>query len=193
MNTQIDAIFNAIAPQLAIKSRLAITDLCEEETHAAGTLFIQEGQTNGSEYFLIEGVVRSCLKDQDGRWVTLSFFEENTVLTPYVIRTREGRSSINMEAVTPCKLLRLDSGRFEALIEVDLSAREFANIVLKNELSRKVDKEIQLISYSSLERLKQFRADFHMLENRVPHAMIASYLGITPVSLSRLRSTLSTS
>lgn len=193
MNTQLDKIFDDIAPELAVRSRLDIDSLCEEEAYRPGEIFIEENRQNSGEYFLIEGVVRSCIKDEDGNWVTISFFEENSVLSPHVIRTREGRSTLNMEAITECKLLKIDSTEFSRLIQDDLHVREFANIVLKNELKRKVNKEIQLISYSSKDRLKQFRNDFRMLENRVPHAMIASYLGITPVSLSRLRNTLTPS
>jgi hypothetical protein len=69
----------------------------------------------------------------------------------------------------------------------NLEIRFFANTVLRNELIRKVDKEIGLASLTAKERLLQFRAWYDSMENKVPHPMIASYLGITNISLSRLR------
>jgi hypothetical protein len=69
----------------------------------------------------------------------------------------------------------------------DLEIREFGNTVLRNELKKKVEKEIGLASLTAKERLIQFRKDYPFLENLIPHPYIASFLGITNVSLSRLR------
>ena len=58
---------------------------------------------------------------------------------------------------------------------------------MQNELARKVDKEIGLVSLTAKERLLKFRAQYPLLENLIPHPIIASYLGITNISLSRIR------
>ncbi|MEZ4684940.1 MAG: hypothetical protein R3B47_02410 [Bacteroidia bacterium] len=76
---------------------------------------------------------------------------------------------------------------FEEFMVHNLEIRAWGNEVLKRELALKVDKEIQLASLTAKERLIKFRERFPLLENRVPHPTIASYLGITNVSLSRLR------
>lgn len=166
-----------------------LSKLCQEEALKAGTRFINVGDGDSWEYFIIEGVVRSHINDENGETVTISFFDENSVITPNLIRTRFDRSTLNYETITDCILLKLSASDFGELIRENQDIQEFANLILKNELSLKINKEIQLISYPSKDRLIQFRKDFKMLENRVPHAMIASYLGITPVSLSRLRNT----
>ena len=94
------------------------------------------------------------------------------------------------QASTDIELISLDAGAFEKLMIENLEIRNFGNAVLKNELEAKVRKEIGLTSLTAKERLLQFRQDFHMLENLVPHGEIASYLGITTISLSRLRGNL---
>jgi CRP-like cAMP-binding protein len=193
MNNNLDKLIDKIYPSLSIKARRAMADLSKEVDLKAGTRFIESGHPNNSEYFVIEGVVRSCIHDEDMELVTLSFFDDGSVLSPHVIRTLNDRSTLNFEAVTHCRLLELDAEKFSGFIREDRDVQEFANLVLRKELIRKVNKEIQLISLNSKERLLQFRQDYKMLENRVPHTMIASYLGITPVSLSRLRKTFSTS
>ena len=68
-----------------------------------------------------------------------------------------------------------------------IDIREFGNMVLQNELLAKVEKEIGLASLNAKERLILFREKYHFLENLISHADIASYLGITNISLSRLR------
>ena len=136
---------------------------------------------------MIKGVVRSYLLSPDGDEITLSFFEDCSILSPQVTRTNKGHTLLNYQAITDCDLLKMDAAGFEHLIEANLEIRDFANTVLRHELMQKVNREIRLASWTAKERLEQFRKDFHMLENIVPHPMIASYLGITNVSLSRLR------
>jgi CRP-like cAMP-binding protein len=68
-----------------------------------------------------------------------------------------------------------------------MDIREFGNMVLQNELLAKVEKEIGLASLNARERLILFREKYHFLENLISHVDIASYLGITNISLSRLR------
>ncbi len=69
--------------------------------------------------------------------------------------------------------------------------KHFAYKVIQNELISKMEKEIGMASLPAKERLSKFREKFKSLENIIPHTDIASYLGITNISLSRLRKDLS--
>ncbi len=173
--------------RLSQKSLREIQLLCQKEQVQAGRDFIRLSENNKYEYFLIQGVVRSYLLSPEGDEITLSFYESCSILSPQVTRTHQSQSLLNFHALTDCELIKMEAAGFEKLIEVDLEIRNFANSVLRHELMQKVNKEIRLASWTARERLEQFRKDFHMLENIIPHPMIASYLGITNVSLSRLR------
>ncbi len=187
MKERINKVIDRLYPNLSLRSRIEITDICSEIKVPEGTIIVEKGRRNSCEYFLLDGIVRSYLTNQDGEPVTLLFFEECSVLSPYVTRTSDSRSLINLEALADCTLAQVDAREFEKLIEVNLEIRDFANTILRNELFQKINKEIRLISWTGKQRLEQFRKDYSMLENLVPHGMIASYLGITNVSLSRLR------
>ena len=93
----------------------------------------------------------------------------------------------NFQALTDLKLATINAKAFREQIRHNAEIRDFANTVLKNELLQKMEKEIGLASLTAKERLLKFREQFPMLENLISHADIASYLGITNVSLSRLR------
>lgn len=84
-------------------------------------------------------------------------------------------------------MIEFDSDQFLNLMIQNLEIRNFGNSILLNELIKKTEKEISLGSLSAKDRLINFRNEYSLLENLIPHSIIASYLGITNVSLSRLR------
>ena len=91
------------------------------------------------------------------------------------------------QASTDLEIATINASDFQNLMITNSEIRNFANTVLQNELILKVEKEIGLASLSAKERLIKFRERYKILENLIPHTEIASYLGITNISLSRLR------
>ena len=81
--------------------------------------------------------------------------------------------------------------RLDALRAAHQEFRNFGQRVVERELSMAMLLEVALRSYSARERLLALRKQYPNLENLIPHHIIASYLGITHVSFSRLRSELS--
>lgn len=179
--------FEKYTPQISLNSRKEMTTICEEQNSKSGTLLFKPNQPEQSEYILLQGIARTFLLNTEGEEITLSFFEDNTVLPPFVTRTAKEKSILYCEAIADCVFAKIDAKAFESLMIANLEIREFGNTVLRQELLQKVNKEIRMASWSAKDRLDQFRKDFKMLENKIPHPMIASYLGITNVSLSRLR------
>lgn len=178
-----------------INSILAISDasmdqisaILDNKEIASGTIFLEKGKRNQSEYFLIDGICRSYLLDPDGNEITISFFNTGSVLSPYVSRTINGILNLNFQALTAITIGVIDALKFEDLMVNNLEIREFGNMVLKLELQKKVKKEINQASLTAIERLQIFRKDYPGFENIVPHSTISTFLGITNVSLSRLR------
>lgn len=150
-------------------------------------LFIQEGKRDDKEYFVLQGICRSYLLNPKGEEITISFYTSDSVIAPNVTRTNQGLSLLNFQALTDLKLAVINVAGFDQLRTENTEVRNFGNAVLQNELYRKTEKEIGLASLTAKDRLLKFRKDFPMLENRLLHSDIASYLGITNISLSRLR------
>jgi len=168
----------------------AIVDIVEYIEYQKDELFIRESKRNYHEYFVIEGVCRSFLLNPEGEEITISFFTDNTIISPYTTRTSNGLSNLNFQALTPLKLGVMDAAIFEEFMVENLEIREFGNRVLRNELKDKVEKEIGMASLSAKDRLLIFREQYPLLENLIPHTTISTYLGITNISLSRLRNEL---
>jgi CRP-like cAMP-binding protein len=152
-----------------------------------GELIAQVGKRNNLEYFIIEGICKSFLYSPEGDEITLSFFMSNSIISPYTTRSNDGKSIINIRSLTNTEVATINVEKFEQLMIDDLEIRNFGNTVLRNELTEKVQKEIGLASLPGKIRLQNLRAKFPNIENLIPHSDIASYLGITTISLSRLR------
>ena len=164
-----------------------ISDLILVEVYEKGDVFIDRGKKNNKEYFVYEGVCRSFLLSPEGEEVTISYFLEGSVLSPNKTRTANQISHLNFQALTKLTVASLNADKFEQLMINHIDIREFGNMVLQYELLAKVEKEIALASLNGRERLILFREKYHFLENLISHVDIASYLGITNISLSRLR------
>jgi CRP-like cAMP-binding protein len=154
---------------------------------SAGESLLQAGGLGAHEYFVLDGVLKTWVSDSHGREVTLSFHVGPGVLMPAIARVNGDRSRVHCQALTPA----LVAG-FEASLLVDCMRRSpvvqhWGDAVLRAELMRRVDREWALAALPAAQRLQQFRAQFPGLEACIAQHHIASYLGITTVSLSRLR------
>lgn len=186
MHDKINTIMHSVSP-VSGKSIGKVEDLIEYITVKKGESIITAGQRNNLEYFLIEGICKSYLFTPEGEDVTISFFMSNSVISPSATRNKEGKSVINIRALTDVLIATMNADEFEKLMIEDLEIRDFGNSVLRIELMAKVQKEIALASLKGKDRLLLLRKNYPNIENLVPHSDIASYLGITTISLSRLR------
>lgn len=169
----------------ALMEVITVQEFKKEET------FVKKGLSNNSEYVILNGYCRSYVHDQMGNELTLSFYIPNTAITPNLIRTKQNLSVLNLHAISDCKIATFSAGDLASLMGSNREISDWANTVLQKELLQKVEKEINQASLNAKERLLAFRDKYPALENQIPHAYIASYLGITTVSLSRIRKELS--
>jgi CRP-like cAMP-binding protein len=126
-------IINSILP-LSDISINEISGLVNYREIKNGNVFLEKGKRNQSEYFLLKGICRSFLLNPDGDEITISFFNTGSVLSPYVTRTIEGISNINIQSLTDIIIGEMDACKFEELMVNFLEIREFGNMVLKMEL-----------------------------------------------------------
>ena len=186
MHDKVKSLINSLAP-ISSKSLEKITDIIQYENLKKGDLLTKVGQSNKLEYFVLDGICKSYLHNPEGVEITLSFFMINSIVSPFTTRSKDGKSLLNLRCLTSMKIATIDAVKFEQLMIEDLEIRNFGNTVLRNELMEKVQKEIGLASLPGKTRLQDLRTQYPNIENLIPHADIASYLGITTISLSRLR------
>ncbi len=151
------------------------------------TIFVKKGeiiQRNGelnTKVFTIEsGLLRSYSIDSKGKEHIYMFASENWIIAD------------NCDVNVPCDLF-IDAIENSKIIvfEKDVKKKNAnANALIKriNVLQKRI---IMLMSFSAAERYQHFVENYPDIIQRVPQKMVASYLGITPEALSRVRKDLS--
>ena len=152
-----------------------------------GKTFVKKDTPSNKEFIVLDGVCRSFISDQNGDEITLSFFTANNAISPSLVRSNEGNAILNIQAITDVEVATFENTDLMSMMTGNQEIRAWGNRILQQELINKVDKEISQISMAAKERLIHFRDQYPSLENLIQHGFIASYLGITTVSLSRLR------
>lgn len=182
-------ILNAYAPVGQAAVELIFENGNVEEVRKDEIVF-HEKRFNAFEYFQLEGVSHRFNVDSDTQSVTTGIYQNEIVITPHFTRTTNGHSIFSLQALTDCSYLKVPAGTFRDLSDQNQQIKMFGRAVVEKEFIRNLNFEVLFRSYTAKERLIYFRTAYPLLENIIPHTVIASFLGITPVSFSRLRNEL---
>ena len=152
-----------------------------------GLRLAAQGEPEPMERIILDGRAISQISDAEGRAVCVGFHAGPCVVTPNVVRTRNGTSLVSIDVIADALVAQMDSRALTELMLASVPIREWANGILQQELARKAEREWCLSALGGADRLAWFRKGFPHHEDLFGHYLIASYLGVTPVTLSRLR------
>ncbi|MBK8702254.1 MAG: Crp/Fnr family transcriptional regulator [Saprospiraceae bacterium] len=182
-------ILNAYAPVGSTAVDL-IFENGEIETSMKNEIVFHENKYNAFEYFQLEGVSHRFNMDDELQKCTTGIYQNEIVITPHFTRTTNGQSIFSLQALTDCTYLKVPAGTFRDISEQNQQIRMFGRAVVEKEFIRSLNFEVLFRTFNAKDRLLYFRTHYPLLENIIPHTVIASFLGITPVSFSRLRNEL---
>lgn len=150
-------------------------------------IIFAENQPNDKEYILLSGVVHRFNFSEKGMHITTQFYTDGAVITPHFARTKNEKSLFSLQSLTEISMAEIPVKDLDMLRHNDLEFNKFGQLVVEKALSEALLSDMIFRSCTAGERLLKLRQEFPMLENLIPHHIIASYLGITNVSFSRLR------
>lgn len=155
----------------------------------AGDLIVASGDEENKLYLLMDGLIRKYYVDYQGNDLTHQFLEAGQVFsTQHVVFS--GQVICNFEAVEPCRLVCFDYERVQKLMVEDPSLTKIYIGILEETLRIKLVRETALLTETATERYVKLKTEIPDIDQRISHAHIASYIGVTPVSLSRIRRTM---
>lgn len=147
---------------------------------------VSEGEVSKELYFINKGLLR-LYYNKDGEYITAYIFRENLFASSYDSFLQQSPSIQYLESLEDCEILSIEKQRMDELYEklpvINILTRKIAE-------QRFINAQMILSSFlldSPETRYQKFAKVHGDLFLRVPHHIIASYLGITPVSLSRIR------
>jgi CRP/FNR family transcriptional regulator, anaerobic regulatory protein len=161
-------------------SKLEIKNILKKE------LLLKEGTVCRNAYFINSGCLRYYYTVA-GIENTGQFFFENNWYTDYESFLQNRPSKQNIQALTDCEILCLSKTDLQQLYITVPKFERFGRLMAENSLIAIKNKNEMLLNQTAEERYLNLIKDRPKLFERIPQHYIASYLGIKPPSLSRIR------
>jgi CRP-like cAMP-binding protein len=148
---------------------------------------LQEGDVCRYEYFVNKGCLRTYYIDNKGAEHVVQFaVEEWWIGEMYSFLTQQP-ARFNIDALEDTEVFYFDKAAWEELFIRVPKFERFFRILLQNAFIANQERIIASISQTAEERYLQFIQRYPQFEQRIPQHQVASFLGIAPESLSRIR------
>lgn len=159
-------------------------------TLAKHDYFLMAGDVPGYIGFVRSGLLRLFYISNDGVEVNKHFCVENTLAISYSAFLQREESKFYIQALEDTKLLAIDHQTYIDLLDSHICWQIIARKLAEMLFILKEKREFEFLLNDAQTRYLQFLQDYPSLENRLSQYHIASHVGITPESLSRIRSNL---
>jgi CRP-like cAMP-binding protein len=148
--------------------------------------FIKAGDTTKKVGFIINGLIR-FYHLKDGEEYNIIFKKEFEMASSFEAIILNQPSSYSFEALEDTQMMEYDYNEMEELFARNHQLERFGRHFIQQELAQAVKIYEGHLFFSPEERYLKFLEEHPDLMNRVPLKHLSSFLGITPVSLSRIR------
>lgn len=160
-----------------------ITSKAKEIELSKDEYFAEAGKVLRQVGFILDGIIRICYYNNKGEEITKIFIEEKHLL----FNLKNVPSTEYIQAATDCKLLVFSNQDWKEISDTIIDWENIIQKVTNKALAQKLERVSLLVSQDATTRYLEFMEKYPTLVNRIPLSYIASYLGITQQSLSRIR------
>jgi len=184
--TPLAQFFNSLTP-ITSKSWKQLEPLFTPAHLNKGDYFIRDRQRATEIGFMEQGVMRAFYRAVDGTEYNKHFFVGPCFVGGYASLITGNPNQINQQAITACSVLKAKFSDIQMLYDHCKDVERAARILAERFFVQKEQREIDIVLLDADERYRIFQREFPTLENVLPQYHIASYLGVTPTQLSRIR------
>lgn len=164
--------------------------LLKQKTIRKRQFLLQSGEISRHETFVVKGLLRAYIIDKSGYEHVAMFASEGWWISDLYSFLTQSPGSQNIDALEDTEVLQIEKDDLERLyLEIPKFDR-FFRILLQNAFVANQQRILASISLTAEEQYLAFVKKYPSLEQRVPQHQVASYLGITPETISRIRRSL---
>lgn len=154
-------------------------------TIAKGTVLQKPGDKHHRGYYVKKGLLRSYTMDEKGKEHIFMFAPEGWIVSDIESMAYDSPAELFIDVLEDSEVYQIKQNLFDAGGGENLINTEFIRLARRiGVLQRRI---IMLMSAPAVERYEHFIKTYPDMVNRIPQKMIASYLGITPEALSKIR------
>jgi CRP-like cAMP-binding protein len=181
----IDFILNTV--EISRKDAEEIASAFHPITIKEKEYLLEENQVSDDYFYLESGLMRTFLYSLEGEEITVDFFTENNIVFEITSFFNRVRSEAYIQAITECTGFRLSYHELNTLFHSKPACREFGRAILVKEFIASQKRNYGMINRTAKERYQNLFTTNPQILKHAPLKYIASYLGITDSTLSRLR------
>lgn len=150
------------------------------------TTLLYEGEIAAKVFFVKKGALR-LWNNNDGNDVTVQFFFEDHFVASFESFQTQTPSKFSLECSEDCELFVLERPTLTAIFSKDTFLKEQMLTLITQRFTDYIDYFLSRLKNTPEKRYQELKTKRPDILARVPNYYIASYLGITPVSLSRIQ------
>ncbi len=163
-----------------------LSHLFKRQEIPAKTTLLQEGQISRTMFFIEKGCLRTWVNINGKDITTQFFFEGDKVSSIESFRTNQP-SLYSIESIEPCILQTISQKKFQSILNESPEIKKEFEEHLFNRFIQAQQLFLSHLKNTPKQRYEELIKQNIKIAQRIPQHYIASYLGITPVSLSRIR------
>ena len=173
--------------QLSLEAEEYLFSISREKTFAKGAVLIRQGQDVNKIYFVTDGCLRSYCIDKNGKEHTLQFAIKNWWISDYIAIHNNESASLTVECLKESKVLEFNAKKIDGILTLFPEYEPFQRHLLERHVVSLHKRILNQLQLTASERYDLFLEQYPDIEQYTRNYHIASYLGITQESLSRIR------
>lgn len=151
------------------------------------TIMLHAGEVCDFEGYVIKGCIREYFIDRKGAELTLEFAVEDWWVSDITSFESQSPSNMYIETLEDCELLILTRDSKERILKQVPKLERMFRLMIQRHLTVVQNRLFKTVSFSAMDKYMEFIKKYPTISQRVSQHYIASYLGISPEFLSRLR------
>lgn len=164
-----------------------LLSISKEKIVPKGSVLLREGQTVEKIYFVTDGCLRSYCTDKSGKEHTLQFAIKNWWISDYIAIHNNETATLTVECLKRSTVIEYNAKELDGILDTFPEYEPFQRFILERHVVSLQKRILNQLQLTAAERYDLFIAQYADIEQYTRNYHVASYLGITQESLSRIR------